>query len=446
MTVVPWLFIGLLIAINALYVAAEFAAVAVPKSQLVILARDGNRRASGLLSVLGDGHQLDRYIAACQIGITVTSLIAGAYAQATLAVELSPWLAGSFGLSDASARSIAFLGVLLVLTALQVVLGELVPKSLALQFPERTALITYPPTRWSVTLYSAFIWLLNGSALLLLRLFGVSPGGHQHVHSLGEIEILFAESRRAGALSGETHRRLARGLHLSSRTVRQMMTPRTEIYALEASTPPAEILQRILESPYGRIPVYRGDLDHVIGAVSTKDVVGSFAVWGSVPPLERIMRPIPFVPETLRAHGLVRFLEERRSSKAIVVDEFGGVQGVISMEDVLGELFGDIGDELKTTEVGAEPLDDGSIRLPGSMGLDEAEPWLGTRWTGSATTVGGHIVAHLGRLPVSGEHFDLDGVSVTVTEMSPTAVRFVVVTPPAADDASDEPSAPEEVS
>jgi CBS domain containing-hemolysin-like protein len=356
-------------------------------------------------------------------------LVAGAYGQATIALELGPWLEGALGFGAAAAESSAFILVLLILTTLQVVLGELVPKSLALQFPESTALATYLPVRWSVSVYRWFIWLLNGSGFLLLKPFGVTPGGHQHVHSPEEIEILLADSHRGGTLSADEHRRLERGLHLSARTVRQMMTPRSEIYAIEASTPPAEILQRILESPYSRLPVYRGSIDHILGAVSTKDVVGLFAAGGEVPPLEQLLRPIPFVPESLRSHRFVRSLQQQRSSKAIVVDEYGGVQGIISVEDVLVELFGEIGDELKQPEPAAEPLPDGTVRLPGAMRLDEAEPWLRTRWDGPVATVGGHIVATLGRLPSEGECFEIDGVGVTVTEMSPTAVRWIVVQP-----------------
>lgn len=431
MNLLPWLVISVLIAITALYVAAEFSAVAVERSHLVPLARGGNRLAAGLLAVLEDGRQLDRYIAACQIGITLSSLIAGAYGQATIARALAPWLERTFGLGPGSAQSTAFTVVLLLLTILQVVLGELVPKSLALQFPELTALGTYLPVRWSASVYRGFIWLLNGSGLLLLRPFGVRPEGHLHVHSPAEIQILLAESHRTGALSPEAHRRLERGLHLSARTVRQLMTPRSEVWAVEASTPASQILRRILESPYSRVPVYRSDLDHVIGAVHTKDVAGWVAVHGELPPLAKLLRPIPFVPESLRAHRLVQLLQEQQSSKAMVVDEFGGVQGIVSIEDVLSQLCGDIGDELKQPESAASQLADGSVKLPGAMGLDEAEPWLGVRWEGSAATLGGHILSRLGRLPHEGESLEIDGLGVTITEMSPTAVRWIVVRPAA---------------
>lgn len=431
MTLVPYLVLGGLIAVTALYVAAEFAAVAVQKSQISLLARQGNPRAIGLMTVLESGVELDRYIAACQIGITLTSLIAGAYGQATLTAQLAPWLAANVGLAPASAETAAFTVVLLSLTVLQMVLGELVPKTLALQYPERVALSTFPPLRWSVSLYRLPIWLLNGSGFLLLRPFGIRPGGHQHVHSPEELAALFAESRQGGTLNPAAHRRLQRGLELSARTVRQMMTPRSELHAIEASTPPEELLQKILQSPYSLLPVYRGSLDNILGAVSAKALVAHFAASGALPPVEQMLRPLPFAPEALRSHSLVRLLQRARSSKAIVVDEHGGVQGIISAEDVLWELFGEIRDELSEPSSSVETLASGALRLPGSMRLDEAAHQLGARWRGPAITVGGHITAALGRLPVEGDQLVLDEVRLTVTAMGATSVLWVVAVPAA---------------
>lgn len=345
-----WVVIGLLIVANALYVMAEFSAVAAQRGRLAQLADTGHARAGRLLAMLEDGVQLDRYIAACQIGITLSSLIAGAYGQATIAFDLAPVIERVFEVSPESAHSTAAIIVLLVLTVLQVVLGELLPKSLALQFPERAALATFLPTRWSASVLRGFIWVLNGSGFLLLKPFGVKPGGHQHVHSPEEIGILITESQRGGELSPEMSRRLQRGLRLSTRTVRDLMVAREDVDAIEVSTPPDEILRRILESPYSRLPVYRDSLDHILGAVGTKDVVGILVEEGALPPLTEMVRPLPFVRDDVRADQFVRFLERHRSSKAVVIDADGRVQGFASIEDVLGDVFGEIGDELKSAE------------------------------------------------------------------------------------------------
>lgn len=435
MTLFPWLVIFLLTAINALYVAAEFSVIAAAKSEIAALAKQGNARAASLQEVLQDGQLLDSYIAACQIGITLTSLIAGAYAQATIALDWVPVLENSFGLQPSFAHSYAILGVLVALTTIQVVLGELLPKSLALQFPEKTALLTLLPTRWSVTLYSGFIRLLNGSGFLLLRPFGVQPGGHTHVHSKAEIELLLAESHEGGALSPEEHQRLRRGLRLSTRLVRHLMVPRSEIHAIDADSSAEEILRRILDSPYSRLPVYRDSLDHILGTVSSKDLLSYYAKHQEVPSLERLLRPIPFIPERLRADRAVRFLQEQKSTKALVVSEFGGVQGIISIQDILAELLGDVGDELKEADPEVVVDDDGTVHLPGTLGLSEAEAWLGRSWEGTAATLGGYLIERLGRLPQEGERLDIDQLQFIVLEMSPTTIRTVGLLPQALPDA-----------
>jgi len=425
--VVPFLVITALVAVNALYVAAEFATVAVPRSKVAQAAKEGSARATSLRDLLESPAALDRYIAACQIGITLSSLLVGAYGQATLGPALASLLGEHLGLEPAASFSTATVTVLLGLTAAQVVLGELVPKNLALRFPLEVALVTFPPTRLSTTLYRPFIAFLNGSGLLLLKPFGMQAHGHQHVHGPEEIELLLAESRRGGALSPEAHRRLRRGLQLSRRTVHELMVPRRELEAIEVSTPTAEVVERLRTSPYSRLPVYRGSLDAVLGVVSSKDLVHLFVQRGALPPLESLVRSLPFVPESMSADRLVHYLQERRASLAIVVDEYGGVQGLISVEDVLSELLGDLADELKEPDPGPETLGDGSTRLPGTMTLVDAEPWLGTRWTGTTTTVGGHVVEVLGRLPEPGEEHVIEGVHVKVLDMGPTAIRWLSV-------------------
>lgn len=429
---IPLLVIVAMVAVNALYVAAEFASVAVQRPKIAQAAKDGSARARGLQEILEDPARLDRYIAACQIGITLSSLLVGAYGQATLGPALAALLGRHLALEPATAFSAATILVLLVLSAAQVVLGELVPKNLALRFPTEVALLTYPAIRLSTTLYRPFIAFLNGSGMLLLRPFGLEAHGHQHIHGPEEIELLLAESGRSGALSLDAQHRLRRGLQLNKRTVHELMVPRRELEAIEVSTPTAELIDRLRRSPYSRLPVYRGTLDAVLGVVSSKDLVHRLVTDGDLPPLEALVRPLPYVPESIAADRLLRYLQERRASIAIVVDEYGGVQGLISVEDVLAELLGDLADELKEPGPSAQPLEDGSVRLPGAMTLMDAEPWLGVHWSTAggqrgATTVGGHIVEALGRLPEAGEEHLIDGVQVKILDMGPTAIRWLAV-------------------
>jgi CBS domain containing-hemolysin-like protein len=257
----------------------------------------------------------------------------------------------------------------------------------------------------------------------------VKPSGQPHVHSAQELELLFAESRRGGTLTPELHRRLQRGLRLSKRTVRQLMVPRSQLIGIDASTPDEEILRRVLDSPYSRLPVYRGTFDQLLGSVNAKDIVGWYVANGTIPPLSKLLRPIPLVPDKLSADRLVRLLQQERTSKAIVVDEFGGVQGMISIDDLLKEVFGDLGDDHKLGERQIETLSDGRVKLPGSMRPAAAEPWVGEQWEGSAATLGGLIVNRLGRLPVVGERIELPNAEVTILEVTLTTIAWMAVRP-----------------
>ena len=429
MTLVTWAVIVLLILINALYVAAEFAAVSVRRSRIYQLAEEGHALAIRLLPTLEDAQKLDRYIAACQIGITLSSLVLGAYGQATLAVQLTPLFAEWGGLQHVAAQSTSAMVVLVGLTALQMVLGELIPKSLALQYPTHIALYTVLPMRWSLSLLSWFIAVLNGSGTAILKLLRIPQVGHRHLHSPEEIDLLIAESREGGLLEPDEHRRLRHALRLSVQSVRRLMVPRKDIAAIEVNTPIEEVLRQVAASPYTRLPVYRGSKDNVIGMVHTKDLVMHYVEHGAPTSIEAVMRPIMSVPDSVTADRLLTLLREHRSHQAIVIDEFGGVAGLVTLEDVLAEVLGEVTDEFKTGQPQPERLPDGRVRLPGSMRLDKAEPWIGSLWQGEADTVGGHIMNILGRLPAAGERVTIDGVEVEIERITNHAISSILVSP-----------------
>jgi CBS domain containing-hemolysin-like protein len=335
-----------LILLTALYVAAEFAAVGARRSRLRRLAEDGNSLAARILPVVEDPAALDRYIAVSQIGITLSSLILGAYGQATMAPRLTPLLT-RYGLEAETAQSSAAIIVLVTLTVLAMILGELVPKSLALYDPTRTALFTVLPMQWSLKLFSKSIDVLNGSGVLILRMLGVPATGHRHVHSPEEIELLIAESRDGGLLEPEEQVRLHRALRLGLRTAAQLMVPRDRLHAIEASTPFDQVLNLAAASPYSRLPVYRTSIDNITGVLHTKDLVMNFVQGERAGSIQSLLRPIVRVKDTMPADRLLAFLRERRSYQAIVVDEPGTVRGFITLEDVIAELLGGVPDEFK---------------------------------------------------------------------------------------------------
>jgi CBS domain containing-hemolysin-like protein len=427
--VVATLVAAVLILATALYVAAEFAAVSVRRSRLRTLADEGNRLAQWLLPIVESPAELDRYIAVSQIGITLTSLILGAYAQATFAVQLTPLFAELAGLQQVAAHSVAAGFVLAVLTILQVLIGELIPKTLALQYPTPTALYTAIPMAASAWIFKPFNAFLNGSGLAILRLVGAPHQGHRHIHSPDEIELLIAESRDGGLLEPDEHLRLQRALRLNLRQAKQLMVPRRKIQALDVNTPLHEVIGFLVQSPYSRLPVYRESIDNIIGILHTKDVVRWLVTAGpdqGRASVETLMRPITSVHESVTADRVLRQLRERRSHQALVVDEFGGTSGILTLEDVLSELIGDVGDEFKAGEPVPETLEDGRVRLPGDMPVQDAAVLLESEFDTDASTVGGLVTEALGHLPAPGECVTIGEHEFEIERVVDRAVESVV--------------------
>jgi CBS domain containing-hemolysin-like protein len=439
MVLVAILVVLALILVNALYVAAEFAAVSVRQSRLRQLADDGNVFARWLLPYVSTPAALDRYIAACQIGITISSLGLGAYAQSTLAVWLTPQLEMLGGLQPIAAQSTAAAVVLLGLTASQVIFAELVPKSLALQYPTPTALYTLPPMVASLWIYRPFISWLNGSGLLLLRMLGAPQQAHRHIHSPQEIELLITESRDGGLLEPDEHRRLQRALRLNLRQAKQLMVPRTRMSALDVDTPMAQVIPAVAASPYSRLPVYRGSMDNIVGVLHTKDLVRWIVRGRSADgTLATLSRPISAVHESVTADRVLRHMRERRAHQALVVDEFGGTSGVITLQNVLAEFLGEVGDEFKAADPSAERIVDGQLRLPGSMTVVDAAAALDAVLETDATTIGGYVTEALGRLPAAGDAVTVGGYAFRVERVADRAIESVIatrVTPPDEDEA-----------
>jgi putative hemolysin len=420
-----------LILVNALYVAAEFSAVSARRSRIQQRAEEGDRLAARLLPIILDGAKLDRYIAACQIGITISSLVLGAYGQATLAVSLTPVFARLGSMQDAAAQSVSAVVVLVLLTVLQMVFGELVPKSLALQFPTQMARWTVIPMQWSTRAMRWLIAILNGSGVWLLKLVGQPASGHRHIHSPAEIEYLIAESREGGQLEPAESARLRQALRLSLRTVGELMVPRLRIVGVSLHASGAEILELLRKTPYSRLPVYDETLDHVMGVLHVRDVATRLIGTSAMPkiPLRDVLRPVLVVPESMTADRLLERLRAERRAMAIVADEFGGTAGLITVGDMLDELLGETADEFKLGDVLPQRLPDGRVRLPGTVRLDLAAPWVGVLWEADSYTVAGFLMERLGRLPVAGDRLDVDGVRIEVERMRGRVVESLLVTP-----------------
>ena len=341
-----WAVLTVLILGNALYVAAEFALVGVRRSRVRQLAEGGSRLARRLLVVVDHPAELDRFVAVSQVGITLTSLVLGAYGQATVAVALAPMLTAMTGLDALSATSWAGAIVLFGLTAAQVILGELVPKSLALQFPTQVALAMLLPMRWSLVAMRPFIALVNGSAIAVLRLVGFGAGSHRHIHSPAEIELLIAESRDGGLLEADEQQRLHQALRLGLRSARDLMVPLDRVTMLPVDTTWEETVRIVAASPYSRLPVYRGTPDQVLGTLRVKDLVQRYVTEGASTDIGRLLRPVARVREDLPADRIITELRTRRLHQAVVTDAADRAIGLLTLQDVLAQ-FLDSGEQAR---------------------------------------------------------------------------------------------------
>lgn len=432
----PFLVIVVLILFNALYVAAEFAAVGARVSRVEKYANEGRWLARAILPIVRETKRLDTYIAACQIGITVSSLVLGAFGQATLGLALGNWLVASADMETLPAFALSAVIVLVVLTSTQVVLGELIPKTVALQFPVRTAMYTYLPMKWSLVAFSPFIRFLNGSGNAILRLFGAThAGGHHHVHSPEEIEMLLSESTVEGSIDEEEGERLRAGLRLSRRSARQLMVPRRDIVGIDIGQSPDRTLAVVRTSPYTRLIAYRGNLDEVLGFLHIKDLTGHIARGGSMDAIESLLRPLLSIPSDLSADRVLEQLRERRARLALVVNEHGEIDGLLTLQNVVSEVLGEIDDEFKeSSEERPVALGDGRWRVSGRLEVDELLDWAvdqGLRRSendSDAQTVSGLVMHELEAVPSVGDGVTLNGMHLVVERMRGVAVESVIVT------------------
>jgi len=427
--------VALLVGLNGLYVAAEFATVGSRHTRLQQAADSGSRTAQMLLGVVNDPQRLDSYIAASQVGITISSIALGIYGQQQLAPYLEPVLSllPLASWDQAQLAAVSAILVLLVLTGVQVVLGELVPKSLAIRYPESVAMATAVPMRLSTdVILRPLIFLLNGSGRLLLRLFGLErQEGHGRAHSPGEIHILARESYRGGIIDPQIWRILSSAFRTRDTVAEQVLIPRTRMSAAEAGEPIRQVLHQAAESAYSRIPIYEGTIDRVIGYVHLRDL---FALYRRDPEasVSQILRPAPHVPESVPVLKVWERLNHAQSFLAIVIDEYGGTAGMITREDLIEELFGEVEDEFDPDSPPIRNAGSRRVIVSGQMAITEVNRLLNLELPQKrSTTIAGLLLDELGRIPTQGEELTLGDLHLRVERVSGTVVESISVELPA---------------
>jgi putative hemolysin len=406
--------VALMLFANAFYVAAEFSTVSSRKTRIMQLAGSGNRLARYLAPIMEDSEALDTYVAACQIGITISSLVLGAYGQNVIAGALVPVLGNFSNLSEAAAISISTSGVLIFLTILQVVLSELFPKSVAVQYPERVALFTVIPMRWSLVVFRPLIWLFNGSGNLILKLIGTRrEGEHIHVHSPEEIELLVSETHEGGLLDDEAQQMLRNALRLRELTARQVMVPRTRLVVAPRKSSVDDLIKKACDAGFTRIPLYQSTIDDIVGFVHIKDLF-NLQLQGQQDPSE-IIREVIYVPETLPIADVLTTLNNRRQYFAIVFDEYGGTAGLITFEDLIEEIFGELQDEFDEELPLISSDKQGRIYLRGDLLVSDVNEYLKLNLPESeADTLGGLVFSELGRIPTVGDEITTGAPNVAI--------------------------------
>lgn len=409
--------VAVLILLNGFFVASEYALVTVRRTRVRELADEGSRTARAVVRITSDP---PHFIAAMQLGVTLTSLAIGAIGEKVLSDLLEPWLA-------------TFLAVLLaffVITFMHVVVGELVPKGLALSYTERIALGVSTPVRVFFFVFKPLIWLLQRSSEVAQRAIGVDPTLIEgEAHSEAELKMLLEASTARGEIEQDEREMLYKVFDFADTEASDVMVPRPDVVGISVEMPPEEALRAVLDSPYTRYPVFRGSLDNIVGILHVRDLVSALNDRGIAEvELAGLLRPAYVVPETKDLAALLAEFRMTNQHMSIVVDEYGSTVGVVTLEDVLEEIVGEIEDEFDLPDESIERVNETTIRIDGTFPIDDFNEEFGTELVHEDYhTVAGYVFGLLGRAPEEGDEVVTDGLRFTVVEVEGSRIQRLEV-------------------
>jgi CBS domain containing-hemolysin-like protein len=405
----------LLVAANGFFVAAEFAIVKVRASQIELKAQGGNKSARMAQTLIS---HLDEYLSATQLGITLASLGLGWVGEPIVA-KLLGGLIHMFGITvgEEALHRISLIVAFVLITFLHIVFGELAPKSLAIRRPEQTTLAIAYPLRFFYLVLKLPIAALNWVANKILRAAGIEPVHEsEHYHSGEELRLLIEQGREGGALEESEHELLENVFDFGDTLVKEVMIPRTSIVGLDIAHSPAELIKTVVEEGYTRMPVYDGSIDNIVGVVYSKDLI-TLLEHQNLIILQDLLRSPYFIPETKHISELLREFQRRKIHLAVVVDEFGGTAGLVTMEDILEELVGDIQDEYDEEATGVEQIDENTYLVNAGMTISDVNDVIeGFKLPegDDYTTIAGLVNKWFGHIPEENEEYERDAVRMTV--------------------------------
>ncbi len=415
----------ILVALNGFFVAAEFALVRVRESRIVQLEQEGSARAGVVHGALRD---LDAYLSVSQVGITIASLALGWVGEPAVSALIAPGLQALGIENEALIELIAVVLGFAIITYAHLVFGEQAPKYFSIQRAEETALWISRPLRLFMFLFRPIVWLVNASTNFVLRPWGIRLGEGMEAHSEEELRIMISSSTSSGVLEPQEREYLNNVFDFGDTVAREIMVPRPDIEALPSSAPLEELVDRAAFGRYTRYPVYEDDLDHVLGAVHVKDLFRAAKEDGETFDLEPLIRECLVVPENKRIEEILREFQRRTLQMAIVIDEWGSVEGLVTIEDVLEEIVGEIQDEFDEDEAAIEALDENTYAIDGRIPITDVNEYFSIALpTEDFDTIGGYVLGSLGRPPEPGDTVDADGATLRVKSVDGPRVSMLTL-------------------
>ncbi len=419
-TFLELLAVAALILLNGFFVAAEYGLVTARRTRIRELEEQGNRSARAVMGITTDP---PRFIAAMQLGVTLTSLGIGAVGEPVLANLFDPFLA----------TALSFTFAFLIITFFHVVIGELVPKGIALRYSDRVALAVSGPVRGFFILFKPLIWILRWATEQILHAMGMEPPGAEgDVHSEAELKMLLDRSKRHGEIEQEEQEMLYKVFDFADKEAADVMVHRPEVVALSIDLPSEEALEAVMDSPYTRYPVYRGSLDEIVGILHVRNLFAALMDRGIAEVrIEELLRDAFVVPETKDLAALLAEFRSQNQHMAIVLDEYGAMEGIVTLEDLLEEIVGEIEDEFDLPDESIERLDDRTVRIHGTFPIDDFNEQLGTTLPDEDYhTVAGFVFGQLGRAPEAGDEIEHGGIRFKIDEVEGTRIQGLTVTFP----------------
>ena len=428
MIISNWLIVFVLLFVNGFFLSAEFAIVRARKTKIEQLTKDGNVDAKLALKALDD---MNFFIAAVQVGVTIASIGIGWFGSPTVEKMLAPVLENLPSAHAYLAQTITAIIAFLVVTFLHVVIGEQVPKCIALQYPEKISLYVAKPMNLFMTISKPFVWFLNHACNGILKLFKVPINSARVIHTIEDLDLLVDTSYDEGVLN-ETEKDMIHNIfNFSDLTAREVMVPRTDMVCVPIDMSFEELNKIASENQYTRYPVYDGDIDHITGMIHVKDLY-LLALEDKQRPIEKIQRPLMLVPETITMDNLVREFKKNKSQMAIVVDEFGGTSGIITLEDVMEEIFGDVQDEFdEEVEFDIKELRPNYYLANAMMRLDEFAQHFDIpvekMEDEDVDTIAGLVVKELGKIAQVDDIVEYDGFTFRVKEVDGARITKLLI-------------------